>query len=88
MGKYLLRLRLPRFDAQFSNVELAAAQPVRPAEECVLFPAHLEDHQVTNIHISSDEERQRGVSIQHWPAGRCEGVKGSSFQTALILRWK
>lgn len=57
-----LGLGLPRLDAQFSDVELAAAPPVRPTDDRVLLPAQLHDHQVANVHVGGDEERQSGVT--------------------------
>lgn len=65
----LLGLSLPRFDAQFPDVERAAAPPVRPAEDGVLLPAQLHDHQVSDVLISGDEEGQSAVTIKGWPAG-------------------
>lgn len=67
--KNLLGLSLPRLDAQFPDVELAAAPPAGPADDCVLLPAQLHDHQVSNVHIGGDEEGQRAVTIQDRPAG-------------------
>lgn len=67
--KSLLGLSLPGLDAQFADVELAAAPPVGPADDCVLLPAQLHDHQVTDVHISGDEEGQSAVTIQDRPAG-------------------
>lgn len=52
----LLGLGLPRLDAQFPDVELAAAPPVGPADECILLPAHLHDHQVSDVDVGGDEE--------------------------------
>lgn len=65
----LLGLGLPRLNAQFADVELAAAPPVRPAEDCVLLPAQLHDHQVSNVHVGGDEEGHGGVSGQDPAAG-------------------
>lgn len=60
----LLGLSLPSLDAQLSNVELAAAPPVGPAEQCILLPAQLHDHQVSDVSVGGDEERQSGVTIK------------------------
>lgn len=70
--KNLLGLGLPGLDAHFSDVELVAAPPVGPADDCVLLPAQLHDHQVSDIHIGGDEERKSGVAFQDRPAGRKE----------------
>lgn len=58
----LLGLVLSRLDAQFSEVELAAA-PKGPADDCILLPAQLHNHQVSNVHVSGDEERQSCVGV-------------------------
>lgn len=88
--KNLLGLGLPRLDAQFSDVELAAAPPVRPADDRVLLPAQLHDHQVSDVHIGGDEEGQSCVAIQVRPAGWKEefSVQGSAAQTGLASTWK
>ncbi len=72
MTKNLLGLFLARLDAQFSDVELAAAPPVRPADDRVLLPAQLHDHQVSDVHVGGDEEGESGVVVQDRPAGRRE----------------
>lgn len=74
----LLGLSLPRLDAKLSDVELAAAPPVRPADVCVLFPSKLHNHQVADVDVSGEEERQGGVTVQDWPAGLKE-VRYSEF---------
>lgn len=68
----LLGLGLPGLDAQFADVELAAAPPVGPADDRVLLPAQLHDHQVSDVHVGGDEEGQSAVMIHVRP----EGVKG------------
>ena len=65
----LLGLGLPWLDAQFADVELAAAPPVWPADDRVLLPAQLHDHQVADVHIGGDEEGQSGVTFQDRPVG-------------------
>lgn len=68
-GDNLLGLGLSRFDAQFANVELAAAPPVGPAEDRVLLPAQLHYHQVSNVSVGGDEEGDSGVTVHYRPAG-------------------
>lgn len=50
-------------------MEPAAAPEVGPADDWVLLPAQLHDHQVSDGNVSGDEERQSGVAIQDRPAG-------------------
>lgn len=69
VNENLLGLSLPRLDAQFADVKLAAAPPVWPADECVLLPAQLHDHQVSNVNISGDEEGYSRVSVQDRSVG-------------------
>ena len=61
--RHSLGLPLPGLHAEFSDVEGAAAPPVRPADEGVLLPAQLHNHQVADVRVSGDEKRLSGISI-------------------------
>lgn len=62
-AELLLGLGLPRLDAQFADVDLAAAPPVRPADDRVLLPAQLHNHQVSHVHVGGEEEGDGGVAV-------------------------
>lgn len=63
-AELLLGLGLPRLDAQLADVDLAAAAPpVRPADDGVLLPAQLHNHQVSNVHVGGEEEGDGGVAV-------------------------
>lgn len=66
-GLNLLGLSLSTLDAKLSDVELAAAPPVRPADDCVLLPAQLHNQEVSDIRVSGDEEGKSGIAIQLRP---------------------
>lgn len=59
-----LGLSLPTLYAELSQVKLAAAPKVRPAEKRILLPANLDYHQVADVHIGGDQEGQGAVAIQ------------------------
>lgn len=59
-----LGLGLSRLNAQFADVEAAAAPPVGPADDGVLLPAHLHHQQVSDVFVSGDEEGQSAVGVQ------------------------
>lgn len=84
-GIHSLGLGLSRLDAQFADVEAAAAPPVGPADDGVLLPAHLDHQQVSDVFVSGDEEGQSAVGFERWPAEDDVQILLKSFSTILFL---
>lgn len=64
-------------------MHLAAAPPVRPADDGVFLPAQLHDHQVPHVHVGGEEEGDGGVAVEDRPAG--EGGEEAEGQVGAFL---